>query len=306
MTDMNATQTVSPGHDTTDSALEARIAELVSSGTVEMSPRDADQIPEAAALLPANMRVYVDSLPGRLHFSTLRAMEALCDEGLDPVPHIAARRIESRAALKEFVAGAAHAGVRRVLLVGGDQPVPSGPYASALQILEEGIFAGHGITEIGFAGYPEGHPRISQALLETALSDKVRLAQEQGLGVSVVSQFSFSPTRIVEYCALMARQHPSLPVYVGMAGPTSTASLLRYAQRCGVSASLRALSGMGVAAAKLVTHSDPMEQLGALARHCESGGTSNVVGAHLFSFGGFMQTSRFINRIISQASGSSR
>ena len=304
MTDMNATQSVSSVHNPADLALEARIAELVSSGTVEMSPRDADQISEAAALLPANMRVYVDSLPGRLHFSTLRAMEALCDEGLDPVPHIAARRIESRTALKEFVAGAAHAGVRRVLLIGGDQPVPSGPYGSSLQILEEDIFAEHGIKEVGFAGYPEGHTRISQALLDEALADKIRVAQEQGLGVSVVTQFSFAPARIVEYCALMARKHPSLPIYVGMAGPTSTASLLRYAQRCGVSASLRALSGMGVAAAKLVTHSDPMEQLAALARHCESGGTSNVVGSHLFSFGGFMQTSRFINRIISRASGS--
>lgn len=299
---MNATQTVSSVHNPADFALEARIAELVSSGTVEMSPRDADQISEAAALLPANMRVYVDSLPGRLHYSTLRAMEALCDEGLDPVPHVAARRIESREALKDFVAGAAHAGVRRVLLIGGDQPAPSGPYASSLDILQEGIFAEHGIKEVGFAGYPEGHTRISQALLDEALTDKVRVAQEQGLGVSVVTQFSFAPARIVEYCALMARKHPSLPVYVGMAGPTSMASLLRYAQRCGVSASLRAMSGMGVAAAKLVTRSDPMEQLAALARHCESGGTSNVVGSHLFSFGGFVQTSQFINRIISGAS----
>ena len=299
---MNATQTVSSVHNAADFALEARIAELVSSGTVEMSPRDADQISEAAALLPANMRVYVDSLPGRLHYSTLRAMEALCDEGLDPVPHVAARRIESREALKDFVAGAAHAGVRRVLLIGGDQPAPSGPYASSLDILQEGIFAEHGIKEVGFAGYPEGHTRISQALLDEALTDKVRVAQEQGLGVSVVTQFSFAPARIVEYCALMARKHPSLPVYVGMAGPTSMASLLRYAQRCGVSASLRAMSGMGVAAAKLVTRSDPMEQLAALARHCESGGTSNVVGSHLFSFGGFVQTSQFINRIISGAS----
>jgi methylenetetrahydrofolate reductase (NADPH) len=300
---MNATQSVAPGNDVTDSALEARIAELVSSGTVEMSPRDADQISEAAALLPANMRVYVDSLPGRLHFSTLRAMESLCDEGLDPVPHIAARRIESRTALKEFVAGAAHAGVRRVLLIGGDQPAPSGPYSSSLQVLEEGIFAEHGIKEVGFAGYPEGHSRISQAMLDEALTDKIRVAQEQGLGVSVVTQFSFAPVRIVEFCAAMARKHASLPVYVGMAGPTSMASLFRYAQRCGVSASLRAMSGVGMAAAKLATHSDPMEQLAALARHVESGGTSNVVGSHLFSFGGFMQTSRFINRIISKASG---
>ena len=167
---MNTTQTDSSLSSATDPQLQARIAELVSTGTVEMSPRDADQISEAAALLPANMRVYVDSLPGRLHFSTLHAMEALCDEGLEPVPHIAARRIESRIALQEFVAGAAHAGVRRVLLVGGDQPVPSGPYASSAHILEEGIFAEHGIKEVGFAGYPEGHARISKNVLETAMS----------------------------------------------------------------------------------------------------------------------------------------
>ena len=269
---MSATPADSSAPGATDPGLQTRIAELVSNGTVEMSPRDADQIPEAAALLPANMRVYVDSLPGRLHFSTLRAMESLCDEGLEPVPHIAARRIESRSALQEFISGAAHAGVRRVLLVGGDQPVPSGPYASSLDVLEEGIFVEHGIKEVGFAGYPEGHSTISRTILETALSSKIRLAQAQELGISVVTQFSFSPSRIVEYCALMARQHPSLPIYVGMAGPTSTASLWRYAQRCGVSAWLRALTGMGVTAARLVTHADPMAQLAALARHCQSGG----------------------------------
>ncbi|UCD69710.1 MAG: methylenetetrahydrofolate reductase [Betaproteobacteria bacterium] len=301
---MNTTEPVLSAYTSGGAKIDTRISELVASGSVEMSPRDAAQITEAARVLPANTRVYVNALPGRLHYATLRAMEALRDEGLDPVPHIAARRLESRAALEEFVQGAVHAGAHRVLLIGGDQPAPAGPYASSMQVLREGTLAKYQIREVGFAGYPEGHPRIEQPVLDEALSEKIALASEQGIDVSIVTQFSFVPVRIAEYCALMARTYPQLPLYVGMAGPTSTASLLRYAQHCGVSASLRALSGMGVAAAKLVTHSDPMEQLASLAHHCEGGGTSNAVGAHFFSFGGFANTARFINRIIAEASGS--
>ena len=297
---MKTTEPVLSVHTTAAQTIDTRISDLVASGSVEMSPRDAAQITEAAKFLPANTRVYVNALPGRLHYATLRAMEALRDEGLDPVPHIAARRLESRAALEEFVQGAVHAGAHRVLLIGGDQPTPAGPFASSMQVLEEGTLAKHGIKEVGFAGYPEGHPRIEQRVLDEALSTKIALANEQAINVSIVTQFSFVPVRIAEYCAVMARTYPELPLYVGMAGPTSTGSLLRYAQRCGVSASLRALSGMGVAAAKLVTHSDPMEQLAALAHHCEGGGTSNVVGAHFYSFGGFANTARFINRIIAK------
>ncbi len=297
---MSESRTVAPGPDFSGLTIESRIVELVSSGSVEMSPRDTDQISDAAASLPANTRVYVNALPGRLHYATLRAMEALRDEGLDPVPHIAARRLESRAALEEFVQGAVRAGAHRVLLIGGDQSAPAGPFASSMHVLREGTLAKYGIKEVGFAGYPEGHPRIEQRVLDEALSEKIALANEQGINVSIVTQFSFVPARIAEYCAVTARTYPELPLYVGMAGPTSTRSLLRYAQRCGVSASLRALSGMGVAAAKLVTHSDPMEQLASLAHHCEAGGTSNVVGAHFYSFGGFANTARFINRIIAR------
>ena len=118
---MSESRTAPPGPDSSGPTIESHIVELVSNASVEMSPRDTDQIAEAAACLPANTRVYVNALPGRLHYATLRAMEALRDEDLDPVPHIAARRLESRAALEEFVEGAAHAGAHRVLLIGGDQ-----------------------------------------------------------------------------------------------------------------------------------------------------------------------------------------
>ena len=116
-----------------------------------------------------------------------------------------------------------------------------------------------------------------------------------GLAGYVVTQFSFSPSRIAEYCADLARRAPDVPVYVGLAGPTSPVALLRYAQRCGVSASLRALQAEGMRAVRLVTHSEPGDQLVALARHARTGSVSNVVGVHLYSFGGVARTARWMN-----------
>ena len=132
-------------------------------------------------------------------------------------------------------------------------------------MLRERILGDCGVREIGLPGYPEGHPRIPLTALDQALTDKLALAQAQGLGASIVTQFSFAPTRIVEYCSQLARKLPGVPVYVGMAGPTDAATLLRFAQRCGVSASLRAMGAQGMGAVRLFMHTDPGEQLRAVA-----------------------------------------
>ena len=121
------------------------------------------------------------------------------------------------------------------------------------------------------------------------------LAARQGLGTHLVTQFSFAPKRIVEYCADVARRAPGVPVYVGLAGPTSPVALMRFAQRCGVSTSLRALQAEGLKAVRLFTHADPADQLMALAAHIRSGSARNVVGVHLYSFGGAVRTAQWMN-----------
>jgi methylenetetrahydrofolate reductase (NADPH) len=192
-------------------------------------------------------------------------------------------------------------GVRRVLLIGGDEPQPRGPYPDALTLLRDGLLAEAGIREVGIAGYPEGHPRIPPAVLNAARDEKLAEIAAQGLGAYVVTQFSFVPARVVEYCAALARTAPAVSVYVGIAGPSDPAALLRYAQRCGVSASLRALRNLGVGVVRIVSHTDPREQLLAIAHYCEGHDGCNVVGAHFFSFGGFLPTARWINATIAEA-----
>lgn len=282
-----------------DAAVAARVAELVASGSIELALRDRERVGEAAALLPASTRVYVTALPKHSITATLDGLRAVRAAGLDPVPHVAARRIAARAELAEFLAEAVREhGVRRVLLIGGDEPRPRGPYPDALTLLRDGLLAEAGIREVGIAGYPEGHPRIPTATLAAAFDAKLAEVAAQGLGAYVVTQFSFVPARVVEFCAALARTAPAVPVYVGIAGPTDPAALLRYAQRCGVSASLRALRDLGLGVVRIVTHTDPREQLLSVAHYCEGHDACNVVGAHFFSFGGLLPTARWMNGTI--------
>ena len=290
-----------PAADLPDAAAIA--AELVACGSLEMgadAPQDAQRI---AALLPAGTPVYVNHLPRRALAHTLPALVALSEAGLEPVPHVAVRRIGSRAEAKSFLKQAVRlAGVRKVLLIGGDVVEPIGPYASAAALMRDQLLAECGVEQVGLASYPEGHPNIASAELAAALAEKLALASAQGLGVHLVTQFSFAPNRIVEHCADLARRAPDVPLYVGLPGPTSPRTLLGYAQRCGVSASLRALQAQGMGAVRLFTHVDPTDQLAALARHVHAGSANNVVGVHLYSFGGVATTAHWMNaRITLQA-----
>lgn len=285
-------------------SLAAGSAELLACGSVEMSAHRLADARELAELLPSGTKVYVNHLPRNTLAQTLEAMRVLHEAGLEPVPHIAARRIRARRELEEFLARATRdAGVQKALLIGGDDPEPAGPYADSVALVEDRILADCGLREIGISGYPEGHARIPRQALERALQAKRAAAAAQGLGVYVLTQFSFAPARIIEYCAELARSAPELPVYVGLAGPADAASLLRFAQRCGVSASLRGLRAQGFGVAKLVTHTDPGEQLRAIARYCLGQTSCNVVGAHIFSFGSAAKAAAWINRALAGATG---
>ena len=282
--------------------IAAVASEMVACGSLEMgadTPEDARRIAE---LLPAGTPVYVNHLPKHGVAHTLKALIALREANLEPVPHVAVRRLTSREEARSFLEKAVRmADVAKFLLIGGDVPVPLGPYTQASDLLREDFIGGCGLAQVGLGGYPEGHPRIATAALNAALEEKLELAKQKGLSPYVVTQFSFAPGRIVEFCADLARRAPSVPVYVGLAGPTSPVSLLRYAQRCGVSASLRALQAEGMRAVRLITHVDPTDQLLMLARHARSGSASNVVGVHLFSVGGVARTAAWMNERITRA-----
>jgi methylenetetrahydrofolate reductase (NADPH) len=256
-----------------------------------MSANGVAEVRAIAAARPPASKVYVNHLPGHSVAVALPTLVALREHGLEPVPHIAARRLASRDEVRSFVERAvAEADVTTVLVVGGDDREPLGPYADGAALLREGVLAQCGVRAVALPGYPDGHPHISTTVLEQDLRTKLELAAAQGVGTYLVTQFCFAPSHIVAHCAWLAREFPLLPVYVGLAGPTELRALLRFARRCGVRASWRALRDQRVSAVRLATQSDPSDQLAAVVQYCEDVRSSNVVGVHLFCFGGTERT----------------
>ena len=280
------------------SEIRRRSAELVTCGSLEMGAHRPEDAIRIAEMLPTGTRVYVNHLPRHSLEDTLKASIAVSRAGLEPVPHMAARRIASRAEAESFLKRAVkEAGVSKVLILGGDVE-PVGPFNDAAALLGGGLLRDAGITEVALAAYPEGHPSIPSDKLWSALSEKIGIAREQGIGTYVVSQFSFAPNRIVEMCGKLLRMHPDVPVYVGLPGPANPAKLIKFAQVCGVSASLRAMTAQGMGAVRLFTNTDPIDQLHAVAQHLVGGSTSNVVGVHVFTFGGIEPAARWMNKQI--------
>jgi 5,10-methylenetetrahydrofolate reductase len=221
-------------HATSDAAAR-RVAELVASGSIEMIAHRPEDAKIIADLLTAGTPVYVSHLPRHTLDETFVALMGVADAGLEPVPHLAARRIASRDQATSFLERAVKlAGVQKVLLVAGDAPQALGPYTDGAALLRERLLADCGVREVGLPGYPEGHPSIDTAHLDKALTEKLDLSAGRGLGAFIVTQFSFAPIRIIEYCADLARRAPNVPVYVGLAGPTNPrrASSLCKALRC--------------------------------------------------------------------------
>jgi methylenetetrahydrofolate reductase (NADPH) len=255
--------------------------------SLEATRPRASEIAGLAGILPPGTLLYLTAVPTQDVPELVGAAAVSRKAGLEPVPHVAARRFDSAAALQELLARMrGEADIRRLLLIGGDIDTP-GAFPDALAVIQKGRLHEAGIEEIGIGAYPEGHPRIPAGRLEAALDEKIAAATAQGLRVHIVSQFSFLPDRILAWVRQLRACGIGNPVKIGMAGPTSVPALLRYAKRCGVAASLRGL--MSGVASGLVGHVGPDRILETIS----TAGDLGDLAPHYFSFGGTLETARY-------------
>jgi methylenetetrahydrofolate reductase (NADPH) len=255
--------------------------------SLEATRPGAAEIAALAGVLPTGTPLYLTAVSKQDAPELADAAAASRKAGFEPVPHLAARRLESAAALQDLLARMrGEADIRRLLLIGGDVDTP-GAFSDALAVIQKGRLQEAGIEEIGIGAYPEGHPRIPAGRLEAALDEKIAAATAQGLRVHIVSQFSFLPDRILTWVRQLRACGIGHPVKIGMAGPTNVPALLRYAKRCGVAASLRGL--MSGVASGLVGHVGPDRILESLS----TAGNLGDVAPHYFTFGGTLETARY-------------
>ena len=274
----------------------ARIAGFMADFSVEATrPSDADIA--AMSVLPRGTRVYVSAVPGRPAAESVSAAVRLRAAGFEPVPHIAVRNFDSAAALDDFLARlTGDAQVRRVLVIAGDR-AECGPYRRAHDAIDSGVFRRRGIRAIGIAGYPDGHPKISADDLKRALAEKIAAAEATGLAVEIVTQFCFDAQRMLDYVAGLRAFGFEQPVRIGLAGPTSLSSLLRYASRCGVRASAQALAQRAGLIRQVFALTVPDDLIRTLAEAAPAQKSAHHVSAHFFSFGGLGATARWTRAV---------
>ena len=276
-------------------AMHEAIAALARRGSLETSTRNLADIDTYSSLLPAGTDVFVTWLPGMPYHHAISAAKRLRQVGMNPVPHIAARVLASRDAAADFFGRLrAEAQVTRALVISGDGAVPVGPYDSSLSLLETGLLQEHGIRSVGVAGYPEGHPRISDTVLQEALNKKIGWASRSGIDLFIVSQFCFDGQAILDWLRQLRSRGVTLPVRIGVAGPATVRTLINYGMRCGIGNSLRALGSHGISLTRLLVQHGPEQVVYKIA---QSDASSGIAGLHLFPFGNFGQSARWLEAV---------
>lgn len=278
-----------------DTALSQRITALLRTCSIELSPRDAFAGEALRGLFDPGTTVFVNFPPSVGYAGVAAACVRLRRAGFEPVAHVVARRLESYADAGDFLRRLVDdADVSQILLLGGDAPRPAGGFDSALSLLSTGVVERCGIGAVAFAGYPEGHPQIAAAALQAALTAKLEVAHRRGLAVSLVTQFGFEAPPIRRWIAAQRQAGVTCPIRIGLAGPATVATLAKYAVRCGIGASLRALTHGHAAIARILTESDPAALIETLVAAEDP--KAPLGALHLFCFGGARRTAEWRTR----------
>jgi len=277
-----------------DNADRRRAAQLIGACSIEIAPREELAGEGLRELLDPGARVFVNHPGSVTHHDIVAVCVKLRRAGFVPVPHLAARRLASFTQARDYMQRAAgEAGVESVLLVGGDPDHPVGPFSGSFDLLATGVVEAHGIGEVVFAGYPEGHPRIDTHSLDAALDAKIALAQQRGLEVSLITQFGFEPEPIHRWIATLRARGIGCPVEIGVAGPANVATLAKFAFRCGVGASLRALARGHAAFARIIAEATPDAFIASLVAGEDA--SAPIDGLHVFTFGSVRRTAQWMH-----------
>lgn len=214
--------------------------------------------------------------------------------GFNPVPHLAAREIASREALDDFLRRLrAEADVRRVLLIAGDVAIARGPFKSSRDLAASGLIEAHGVSRVSVAGHPEGHPWLDAAQAMKSVSAWRAWGGERTIAIDVVTQFCFEAAPILDWLGALRSGGVDLPVIVGLAGPASPTTLMKFALRCGVGHSIRAVRNQIGRYGRLLTATGPDEVVHGLEA-APRAATAEISGFHLFPFGGLRKTARWL------------
>jgi methylenetetrahydrofolate reductase (NADPH) len=269
-----------------------RLATLLASASVEISSH-GHQLAELREHFAEGTEVTITFLPGDNISSNAETAKSLRRAGFVPVPHIAARELPSHEVLDDFLGRlSGEADVSRVLVIAGDVAAARGPFKSSRDVAASGLLQRHGIRSVSVAGHPEGHPYLDEAAAFTSLSQWRDWSRTNNIRVDIVTQFCFEVAPILTFLSELDSRGISLPVIIGLAGPATVATLTKFALRCGIGNSMRALRGQISRYGRLLVDAAPDEVMCGL-QSASGEATAAIRGFHLFPFGGLRKAANW-------------
>jgi methylenetetrahydrofolate reductase (NADPH) len=288
-TDMNAFTEILPA---VSSTMTNASGALLAKASIEVTGKQIDKIPLLKEHLRPGTHVFIAQIDADGEASQITMAAALREGGFEPIPHIPARFVKNADELDQRLARYVNeAKVTTVLALGGGAPEPVGAFHCALQLMQTNLFQKHGIKSIGIAGHPEGNPDITkvhgEAMLIQTLKEKSQWIKENGFEGYIATQFVFDAIPVAHWARELRAAGIDLPIHVGVPGPASIKTLVRYAALCGVGNSARFIRKQALNITKLLTVSEPNEFVDQLAMLHFDRPELKIAGAHLYPFGGF-------------------
>jgi methylenetetrahydrofolate reductase (NADPH) len=266
-------------------------ADFLKLASIEMTAKQLDKLPVVAQHLPQGSNIFIALLDAGDIEGQVALASAIQKAGFNAIPHVPARFVKDEGDLESRLAAFHNAGVTQALALGGGAPQPIGKFDAAIQLLHTGLFEKHGFKRIGIAGHPEGNPDITkihgEAVLLAALREKQAWLKEKNIEGFIATQFLFDAEPLAIWARDLRAAGIDLPLYVGIPGPATIKTLVRYAAMCGVGHSARFIRKQALNITKLLTVSEPTEFIQQLARLHFEKPDLKIAGPHMYPFGGY-------------------
>nr|WP_313215623.1 methylenetetrahydrofolate reductase [Stenotrophomonas geniculata] len=285
--------------------MSLRADAFINAFSLEVSAKAMPALRAEAARIPRGTIISIPWLASEDDDARLAAACAVRELGFEPMPHLSARRIGSRAVLGRFLERAAsEAGVEQCLVIAGDLATPAGPFADSISIIEAGLLERCGIKVVGIGGHPEGHPVMSSDDRWQALECKCQAIEARDMSPLIITQFVFDADIVLAWLAVLRARGINVPVLVGVPGPASIPRLMRYAAMCGVGASVSMLARYGISIGRLLGTAGPEVFVDRLVSGLSD--AHGLVSPHLFPFGGIAPSLDWMEQYRRRASGAGR
>ena len=229
--------------------------------------------------VPLTVPLSITMTAGKGVQPTVELAERLAAHGYTVTPHLAARLFRHREHLADTVDRLRGAGVCSAFVVAGDVDASPGPFADALDLLEELQTTGHPFQQLGIGGYPEGHAHLADDLISHSLQRKSAYATH------ITTQMCFNPATTTAWARQVRSGGVSLPIRIGLPGAVTRQKLVRISAGLGLGPSARFLLGQRNMFWRFFLPGgySPNRHVQALAPHFGDQGHT-LAGFHFFTF----------------------